>query len=251
MIIRTSNKLIRPFGFQLQRPIEPPVKDMTSDGSFMELYNQCRPFTMTSIERMFSLYQALQYIVDNDLPGDMTECGVWKGGSSMMIALYLKSRGITDRKIWMYDTYEGMSAPTEADKSHTGESAEELLKVQDKQDDNSIWCYSSLDDVKNNLVSTGYPLHHINFIKGKVEDTLLTQIPGQLSLLRLDTDWYESTKMEMNVLYHLLISKGVLIIDDYGHWEGAKKAVNEYFEQHSIKPLLHRIDVTGRIMVKV
>jgi O-methyltransferase len=250
MIVRTFNRLIKPLGFQLQKPVEPPVKDMTSDTAFMEMYNKCRPFTMTSMERMFSLYQSLQYIIDNKIPGDMTECGVWKGGSSMMIALYLKSRGITDRKIWMYDTYEGMSAPTEADKSHTGESASELLKVQDKMDDNSIWCYSSLDDVRNNIASTGYSLNNIHFIKGKVEDTLLTDIPGQLALLRLDTDWYESTRMEMNVLYPLLNSKGVLIIDDYGHWEGAKKAVNEYFQQQSIKPLLHRIDVTGRIMIR-
>jgi O-methyltransferase len=250
MLVKTFNRLIKPFGYALQRKTEPPVKDMISDEVFLEMYTKCQPFTMTSMERMYSLYQSMKYIVENNLPGDFTECGVWKGGSSMMMALYLKSQGITDRTIFLYDTYEGMSAPTDADKSHTGEKAEDLLSVQDKNNDNSIWCYSSLDDVKKNLASTGYPMEKICFIKGKVEDTLVNEIPGQLCLLRLDTDWYESTKVELNVLYPLLISKGVLIIDDYGHWEGARKAVDEYFSERSEHILLHRIDVTGRIMIR-
>jgi O-methyltransferase len=192
----------------------------------------------------------MKYVVENNLPGDFTECGVWKGGSSMLMALFLKSKGITNRMIYLYDTYEGMNAPTEADKSHTGEKASDVLQVQDKNDDSSIWCYSSLEDVKTNLISTGYPIENIRFIKGKVEDTLLKEIPGQLCLLRLDTDWYESTKMELNILYPLLVSKGVLIIDDYGHWAGARKAVDEYFQLQHEYILLHRIDVTGRIMIR-
>ena len=148
----------------------------------------------------------MNYIFKNNLPGDFVECGVWKGGSSMMIALMLKKHGFTGRKLYLYDTFEGMSEPTEADKTSQGEGAKELLSVQDKADDTSIWCYSSLDEVKKNLLSTGFSSGNIVFVKGKVEDTLPGTLPGKLSLLRLDTDWYESTKTELEHLYPLLIA---------------------------------------------
>jgi hypothetical protein len=205
---------------------------------------------MTSIERMYSLYQSLNYVFQNRIEGDFVECGVWKGGSSMMVALYLKERGLINCKVYLYDTFEGMNDPSEFDKDFSGEDAKKMLDVQDKKDDDSIWCYSSLEEVRNNLLSTGYPPENLIFIKGKVEDTLNGDLPGKLALLRLDTDWYESTKKELTCLYPLLNQKGVLIIDDFGHWEGAKKAVIEYFNERNQQPLLHRIDNTGRIMIK-
>ena len=114
-----------------------------------------------------------------------------------------------------------------------------------------MWCYSPLEEVKKNLLSTGYPEEQIQYIKGRVEDTLTHHRPGKLSLLRLDTDWYESTRAELQVLYPLLEKKGVMIIDDFGHWEGAKKAVTEYFESIQAYPFLQRIDYTGRLMIKI
>ena len=168
----------------------------------------------------------------------------------MLIALALKQWGIRDRQLYLYDTYEGMSEPTENDVAHTGATAAKLLDEQNKDVQESVWCYSSIDEVRSNLSLTGYPSDKIFFIKGKVEDTLLHQIPGKISLLRLDTDWYESTKIELEVLYPLLESKGILIIDDFGFWEGAKKAVVEYFERMQYKIFLNRIDFTGRLMIK-
>jgi len=143
-----------------------------------------------------------------------------------------------------------MSEPTESDKTSTGKNASDLLQQENKEDTSSIWCYSSLEEVKSNLFSTGFPRENIFFIKGKVEDTLKENLPGKLSLLRLDTDWYESTKTELELLYPLLKEKGVLIIDDFGHWEGAKKAVVEYFEKNKLNPFLFRIDFTGKLMIK-
>ena len=113
-----------------------------------------------------------------------------------------------------------------------------------------MWCYSTLDDVKKNLLKTGYPSENLVFIKGKVEETIPSQIPQQVALLRLDTDWYESTLHEMNHLYPLLSRNGVLIIDDYGHWQGARKAIDEYLEKNKIDILLNRIDYTGRLAIK-
>jgi hypothetical protein len=244
---------MRPVGFHLAaNTSDQPVltHDIVADSFFMKLYNQCKPYTMTSIERMYSLYQSLNYIFQNNIEGDFVECGVWKGGSSMMMALYLKEKGIPNRKVYLYDTFEGMNAPSDLDKTFSGEDAKELLDIQDKTDDASIWCYSSLDEVKRNLLSTQYVPENLIFIKGKVEETLNDFLPEKLALLRLDTDWYESTKKELNCLYPLLNQKGVLIIDDFGHWEGAKKAVIEYFDENKQHPLLHRIDNTGRIMIK-
>jgi hypothetical protein len=250
MIIRSANWILGKFGFKIVKDGPGLPADIAGDKSFMELYARCKDYTMTSVERMYGLYQSLLHIVENNISGDFVECGVWKGGSSMFICHFLKEKGMLDRKIHLYDTFEGMSDPTEFDKNQAGETASGLLRVQDKMDADSIWCYSSLEEVKSNLRQTGYPEANLVFVKGKVEDTLAGHLPGRLALLRLDTDWYESTKVELELLYPLLAENGILIIDDFGFWEGAKKAVVEYFGRMGKAPFLHRIDFTGRMLVK-
>ncbi|MCW2967337.1 MAG: macrocin O-methyltransferase, partial [Solirubrobacteraceae bacterium] len=105
-------------------------------------------------------------------------------------------------------------------------------------------------DVRNTVLGTGYPPERIHFVRGPVEETLPEHAPERLALLRLDTDWYESTRAEMEHLYPRLSDGGVLIIDDYGHWDGARRAVEEHFAANGDAPLLHRIDYTGRIGIK-
>ena len=250
MASRLIDKIFSRLGYiSTKKAAEPPL-DITMDKAFMEIYLQCSPFTMTSIERMYALYNAIGYVLRKDIPGDFCECGVWKGGSSMMMALTLLKHNVSNRKIYLYDTFEGMSEPTEEDRALTGETADSLLESQDKFKDQSVWCYSGIDEVKKNLLSTGYPADQLVFIKGKVEDTLPVQTPGKLALLRLDTDWYESTKIELRLLYPELQESGVLIIDDFGHWEGAKKAVVEYFSANNDNLFMQRIDYTGRLMIK-
>lgn len=218
---------------------------------FWDLYNFCKPYTMTSLERMFSLYNGVKYVLDNNIEGDFVECGVWRGGSSMLIAKMLQSRNITNRKLYMYDTYEGMSEPTEADKSFRGQDAAEAMRTTDIKDENSVWCYSSIDEVKNNMAKTGLAFDNIIMVQGKVEDTIPNTVPaGAIALLRLDTDWYESTYHELLHLYPKVKVNGVLIIDDYGHWEGCRKAVDEYFGKEKVNLLLNRIDYTGRMAIK-
>lgn len=218
---------------------------------FWEIYNQCKPYTMTSVERMYALYQSVDYILKNNIQGDFIECGVWRGGSSMLIALMLSKRGFSDRAIYLYDTFEGMSEPTTDDVDLLNRDAAALLEDSKHIKENSIWCLTDLSEVRENMKLTNYPESRIKFIKGKVEDTIPQILPdASIALLRLDTDWYESTKHELIHLYPLISKNGVLIIDDYGHWEGCRKAVDEYFSENKITMLLNRIDYTGRMGIK-
>lgn len=230
-----------------------PIKSIRSlypdlEPEFWDLYEQSAPYSLTSVERMYALFSAVRYIVENKIPGDFCECGVWKGGSSMLIANALVYFKDSSRKIYLYDTFEGMSEPSVKDYDLNGIHASKLL-VGDREN-NKFWAYSPLDEVRENMTKTSYPKENIIYIKGKVEDTIPSTIPLKISLLRLDTDWYESTMHEMTYLYPILSKEGVLIIDDYGHFKGCKEAVDEYF-QSSLMPFLCRIDYTGRILIKL
>lgn len=217
---------------------------------FIEIYEKCKEYTLTSVQRMYSLYNSIIYISKNDIPGDIVECGVWKGGSMMLSALSLMQLKDTVRKLYLYDTFEGMTEPTCFD-VRASDNFRAKLKY-DKFKSNGIkWDYAPLEKVKKNLFSTGYPAENLIFIKGKVEETLLQIIPDKISILRLDTDWYESTYHELNYLFPKLSKNGIVIIDDYGHWKGAKRATDQYFKENNIKILLNRIDKTGRIAVKI
>jgi hypothetical protein len=236
------NKILSSFGWKLikEKDLLKGSIDMDENSVFMEKYNKCKAFTMTSKERMFSLNQAVQYIEANNIEGDIVECGVWKGGSSMMAALSLK---LKNRKLFLYDTFEGMNEPSENDKNMIGEDAAETWDNRDK-------CDADIFEVKKNMAFTNYPEDNIRYIKGMVEETIPANLPEKISILRLDTDWYESTLHELEHLYPLLTEGGVLIIDDYGHWQGAKKAVDEYISKNKLRILLNRIDYTGRIAIK-
>lgn len=210
-----------------------------------------RPFTMTSPERIFSLIEATKYITKYYIEGDIVECGVWKGGSMLAVADTLISLGVKDRHLHLYDTFEGMPEPTDNDMDFSGEKAGNILNKNKDKGDNLVWAYSSLDTVKQTLALSAYDKGKINYIIGKVEDTIPKTIPEKIALLRLDTDWYESTKHELIHLFPRLQKGGILIIDDYGFWKGAKKAVDEYFVENDTQIFLSRIDDTGRIAIKI
>lgn len=227
--------------------VYPP--DFSSEN--IRICERVRHYTMTSPERVNSLISAVQYVVKNGIDGAFVECGMWKGGSSMAMALTLIGLKSDKRDLYLYDTFSGMSAPSDIDISLYGKVAHQRFSETKISDDASDWCLSPLEEVKQNLFSTGYDKEKIHFIKGKVEETIPKSIPKEIALLRLDTDWYESTKHELTYLFPLLRSTGVLIIDDYGHWEGARTAVDEYISGNNIKILLNRIDYTGRIAIKI
>ncbi len=242
---------LRKAGYQINS-IHPSVKDYEEE--FIDIYHKCKDYTMTSPKRMYALYNAVKYIVQNNIEGDIVECGVWRGGSAMVIAYTLELLGDRSRDLFLYDTYEGMTPPTSEDVDYSGNSADVLLKSANKSKGTakeSIWCIADLDDVKSNLAKTKYPENKLHYIQGKVEDTLTQAAKtDKISLLRLDTDWYESTKIEMEKLFPSLVLHGVLIIDDYGHWKGSQRAVDDYFLQHDLHYLIHRIDYSGVSLIK-
>lgn len=246
------DQVARRFGLQISRvssaqsrlPVEATDEDQA-------LITRLKPYTMTSAERLWSLLNAVRYVINEDVPGDFVECGVWRGGSVMAMASALNDLKVTDRRVWLYDTFEGMTDPTEADvEAVTGVTAAQMLAETDVADGNNVWCVAGRTDVEANMRTTGYPFEQFTFVEGDVTSTLLSNAPDSISLLRLDTDWYESTRMSLETLYPKLAVGGVCILDDYGHWEGARKAVDDYFVDHGPRPYMHPIDYSGRVFLK-
>lgn len=218
---------------------------------FLELHELCREQTMTSLERMYALWSATRHAVENELPGAFVECGVWRGGSVMLMAATLLRLGDTSRDLWLYDTFGGMTAPGIDDvQTMSGRAAAEILVEHARTLDDPFWGISPRDAVERNLRRAGYPFERFHFVEGDVLTTLPASAPERIALLRLDTDWYASTRHELEQLYPRLVPGGVLIVDDYGYWRGAKKATDEYLSTLHPRPLLHRIDYTGRVCVK-
>jgi hypothetical protein len=226
--------------------VVPPDFDESSE----RIYRKCAKFTMTSPERVNALVESVRYIVDQGISGDIVECGVWKGGSAMAMSLALQELGDEDREVFLYDTFAGMTPPSALDRSIRGSSAQEKFLKLKTSEDTSDWCFSPLSEAQANILSVGYPEEKYHFIEGKVEDTIPGCVPERIALLRLDTDWYESTKHELVHLFPRLVPGGVLIIDDYGHWHGARQAVDEYLSENNIGIFLNRIDTSGRIGIK-
>ena len=216
--------------------------DMEED--FKKIWEQTAPFTMISAERGYAICQALEHLEKNSINGDVVECGVWKGGACMLAARLIMARKYSSRKIWLYDTFEGMTEPTEDDIiAASGEPVSERSPEG--------WWAVSREEVEKNIKSTGYEGSLWEIVKGDVCHTLDEQVPsGEIALLRLDTDWYESTKKEMEVLFPKLAKGGILLLDDYGHFKGAAKGVDDYFRDLGIVPLLQRVDYTGRMYIK-
>jgi hypothetical protein len=216
---------------------------------FLALYEQCRAYTMTSWERLYALYKSVQYTVENKIPGDLVECGVWRGGSMKLVAHVLHSLGDTNRTLFLYDTFEGMTKPDPAvDIDFSGNEA--VNDWREMQRRGVKWAYAPVEEVQEVIASSGYPIEKVKLVKGLVENTIPATIPASIALLRLDTDWYSSTKHEMEQLYPKLSPQGILILDDYGHYQGARRGVDEYFSKLNKKPLLQRVDYSCRLAVK-
>jgi hypothetical protein len=212
----------------------------------VEIWQQVAPYTMTSPERIQALVDSVRYLERHHIAGAIVECGVWRGGSMMAAALAVS--GATDRDLYLFDTFAGMTAPSDIDVDYSGKSAAEQL-AKDPSRFGNIAAKAPIDIVRQNMNSTGYPQSRVHYVEGSVEDTVPAMAPDQIALLRLDTDWYESTRHELQHLVPRVVSGGVLIVDDYGHWKGARRAVDEYLDETGIRLLLCRIDFTGRIAV--
>ncbi len=213
-----------------------------------EVWRRVAPYTLTTPGKIEALAQAVEYAVSRPVPGAFVECGVWRGGSMMTVALTLLRLGVTDRELYLFDTFEGMPEPGEEDVKQGGRHASEVLRNSGR--DSSVWAIAGFDEVRDSVQGTGYPEDKIHFVQGGVEETVPEHAPAEIALLRLDTDWYASTKHELVHLYPRLAPGGVLIIDDYAYWRGARQAVDEYVREKELTLLLIRIDHGARVAVK-
>jgi O-methyltransferase len=234
-------------GIVVQREFAPDVPQRTID-----TVNAVRPFTMTTSARVEAVISTTEYLIRYDIPGAFVESGVWKGGSSMAAAYTLAKLGVDDRDFFMYDTYEGIPAPGEEDALIGGdhESLKAWWSKENKDPDAAPWLDAPVETVRANMARTGYDIDRVHLIPGLVEETIPATAPEQVAFLRLDTDYYSSTKVELEQLFPRLSPGGVLIVDDYGYTEGARKAVDEYFADYPDPIFLHRIDAAGRLVVK-
>lgn len=219
----------------------------------LEIIETAKLFSMTSYQKLNFLLRSIEYVNNKKLEGDFVECGVWKGGNLILFKKMMTRLNITDKLIYAFDTFEGMTKPTDIDVDirFDNEKAEDVMKRNIKDYNNhSIHCYYPIDKVKENLTNNCKDIENIKLIKGDVLKTLLISrnIPDKISILRLDTDWYESTKIELEILFPKLFKDGILIIDDYGDYFGCKKAVDEYFKDKKIS--MFKVDSGGRMLIK-
>lgn len=227
-------------GYEIRRRDPWRHNDLSVDD--WELWRRVHKYTQTPPERVAALGDAVEYVLRRGIPGDFVECGVWRGGSSMAVALVLQRFSVCDRQLWLYDTFGRMPPPSEHD---GGIPPEPLDQINNSTSTSGL----TLPEVRRAMESTGYPPERVTYVEGLVEETLPRTAPAQLALLRLDTDWYESTHHELVHLYPRLAPGGVLLVDDYGFFPGVRKAVDEFFADAPV--LLARLDHAARIAVKM
>jgi O-methyltransferase len=229
---------------------DPPQPHLASvlDEHEQRTISDVRFYTMVSTERLVAVMDAVKYVVDRGVPGALVECGVWRGGSVLAMIRTLQQLGVDDRDVYLFDTFEGMTEPTEHDVRFDGQSASSQLATQDRHE-SKVWAYASLEDVQAGFETVPYPSERVHFIKGPVEETVPGELPEQIAILRLDTDWYESTAHELTHMYDRLVPGGVLMLDDYGWWQGSKLATEEFLDRTGEQLLLIRMG-SGRVAVK-
>lgn len=240
---------------RLRRAIQSKIPEATEQDR--ELLMESLQLSMVSVERMWALLQSVRFVESNGIEGDFVECGVWRGGSSFLMARELANNRSTERQLWLYDTFNGMTTPSPLDlrtspldRKNLGRSAEDLMEEElSARHSSRIWGVAELEQVKSSMIRTGYPPEKIRFVVGDVLETLKQEKPSKIAILRLDTDWYESTQFELEALSASVSDGGVVIADDYGDWSGARKAIDEYITSLDRLPFFHRLDETGRLWI--
>ena len=219
------------------------------DENELNIIKKISNYSMSTPANHWAIIQSIKHIFKNNIEGDFVECGVWKGGNLILFKIISENLNMNNQ-IYAFDTFEGMPNANEFDKDYNDELARDLMLKNEKNPNiNNIHCYSTYEEVVNN-VSKYTDIRNIKFIKGKVEDTLLENknLPRKISILRLDTDWYESTKIELEILFPKLSNGGILIIDDYGQWKGSRKAVDEFFFNKNV--VMNYVDFSCRVIIK-
>jgi hypothetical protein len=241
--IKWVHRLLGRMGYQLVM-IGAEFQDVPE--AHKRIFQEVKPFTMTSESNVYTLLQSLEHLKRHNVSGSVVECGVWRGGMMMAAVKGMQLIGEKSREVYLYDTFEGMSEPGDQD----DDKAKSLYREYKRADGTSDWCRGALEEVRANIESCGPHPQKVHYVKGKVEETIPGVLPREIALLRLDTDWYESTRHEFLHLFPLVSRGGIVIIDDYGAWQGSRKATDEYLAQNRLAYFLHRIDSCSRLFVK-
>lgn len=183
-----------------------------------------------------ALYRAVRYVVKQEIPGDVVECGCARGGSAALMALTLRRLG-SQRKLWLFDTFEGLPAPSSKDPDF--EIADLFTGT----------CVGGLDEVRG-LFQRLNTAENVTFVKGLFQETLPATPIQQIAVLHIDGDWYESVRVCLETLYDKVVAGGLIQLDDYGYWQGARKAVDEFLARRGIRTPLQRLDYSGRFLIK-
>jgi len=191
---------------------------------------------MCSVARLRGLHGAVRYAVTEDIAGDIVECGCARGGSAALMALTLRQMGAR-RRLWLFDTFEGLPAPSSGDPDF--EIADLFTGT----------CVGTLDEVRGLFERLGIA-DDVTFVKGLFQETLPAASIPCIAVLHIDGDWYESVKACLDSLYDKVVPGGVIQLDDYGYWAGARKAVDEFLQGRGIQAPLQRLDYSGRFLIK-
>lgn len=192
-------------------------------------------YTMTGMERLNNVEFCINEVLKNNVPGDFIETGVWKGGTCIFMRAMLSVNHITDRSVWVADSFQGLPEPDV--EKYPEDAGDDLYSIEQLR--------VSLEDVKTNFKKFGMLDDQVKFLKGWFKDTLPTAPIEKLAVIRLDGDMYESTMDGLVNLYHKLSPGGFIIIDDYGAIEACKKAVHNFRDMHGITEEIKKIDWTG------
>ena len=255
MIKSSVKKIFRSFGLEISKyhPPQPAVQPSEEfpidfESQYVDIIKKVKPYTMTSSERLYQLIYCVKYLVENRIAGDFVECGVWRGGSILTMIETLKMLDVRDRKLQLFDTFS--SDDIFATKTAITEDEPFQGSLEEIKESSGIDFSVNLDDVKRVMKNTNYPTENVVFNVGRVEDTIPEARVDSIALLRLDTDWYDSTKLQLEEFYDKVVPNGVVIFDDYGFWKGHKKAADEFLAKNNIKPLLLRNDSSCRLFIK-
>jgi O-methyltransferase len=260
MIKRTISSLVSNLGYELRRKNLPLARRGLYPAGYnleQEAYEnilKIHTHTMVTYERLVTLYQQAVFCETNNVRGSFVECGTWKGGSVGLMALANLKYGSARRHLHLFDSFEG---PPEPDETVDGEQAiREAREVGGGTGGKLVALSVSVGPLEANkdLLERviGYDASYLHYHKGWFQDTLPAEAAevGEIAILRLDGDWYASTKICLESLYDQVVSGGFVIIDDYGAYDGCRKAVDEFMSQQPVKAFLSHLDYSGRYWIK-
>ena len=191
--------------------------------------------SMIGRQRMAHLRQSMECVLREGIPGDMMETGVWRGGACIYMRAILKVYGVTDRRVWLADSFEGLPTP---DAAKFPADVDSTLHTFDR-------LRASLEDVQRSFARYDLLDDQVRFIKGWFRDTLPTAPVGPLAILRLDGDMYESTIIALDSLYDRVVPGGFVIVDDYHGVEACRMAVHDFCGKRGFRPVIAEIDGMG------